>query len=522
MSVPGFYPHPVSGIDRRDTHISTVFLTGHWVYKLKKPVDFGFLDFRRLQDRRRFCEREVSLNRRLTRDIYHSVVSIHQTGENAFSLQPGGKIVEYAVRMKQLPEDACLQHRLRKNQVRPSQMKQLGKMLARFYEKTDRARSIDCYGQPTVIAYNMEENFRQLKPYVGDMLDREKWECIRQVSRSFFCDHQALFVRRIAEKRIRDGHGDLRTDHVYFHEGIQIIDCIEFNERFRYGDAALDLSFLHMDLEHMGFSELSRDFLNAYVAASDDLGMYALLDFYASYRAVVMVKIHCLRLQEAEEPEKEKIESEIQHYLNQAYQYAIRFSRPTLWLVCGLPASGKSHLSELLGRALSARVIASDRVRKENRPQEKETSVPFGQGQYRPGMRQYVYAEMFARAHDALKQGRSVILDATFSLRKWRDQARQVAGDLDTNVIVVECICPHDILRARLLQREGTSSASDARLMHFQDMAAAFEPLDEAAPDAHVRVDTAGSMQTAVIKTLSDGYACRCAQIERRLSRMEG
>jgi len=515
MTDPGFYPHDVVRIERVDTHISAVFLTGKWAYKLKKPVDFGFLDFTRLDDRRRFCECEVSLNRRLSHDIYRDVVDIFETPQKSFSMTTGGRIAEYAVKMRQLDPDDCLKNRLEQGRVHPDDMKALGEMLAAFYESSNRGPHVDRFGMPETIAYNMEENFEQIGPFVGSVIDREKWECICQVSRSFFKNHLDLFAGRMEAGRIRDGHGDMRTDHVYFDGGIQIIDCIEFNERFRYQDAALDLAFLHMDMEHLGHAELSRVFLSAYAEAAGDPEIYTLLDFYASYRAVIRLKVSCLRLPSANDREKAGIEADIRNYTEQAYQYALRFSRPTLWIVCGLPATGKSTLADLLQKALSATEIQSDRLRKEIQPADRDTVLPFGRGLYRREMRQYVYGRMFALAQDFLKHGRSVILDATFSRRKWRDAARQMAQDLDTNVVFVECVCDPRIIRSRLKMREQTSGISDARIEHLPDMLADFEDLKELDPEIHLRVSMDRTASKALVRTLSGGYARRCAQVRK-------
>jgi aminoglycoside phosphotransferase family enzyme/predicted kinase len=517
LADPAFYPHPVSHLQRRDTHISAVFLTGTWVYKLKKPVDFGFLNFRNLEDRRRFCELEVLLNQRLSQDIYHEVVKIFETRDRRFSLKKGGRIVEYAVKMTQLPDEVCLRELLKNDKIGPAHMKKLGQMLAAFYRKSSRNAQIDYYGQRDVIAFNMEESFGQLEPFAGDVLEREKWEFICQVSRSFLESRRHLFQRRIETGRIRDGHGDLRADHVYYYQGIQIIDCIEFNDRFRYGDVAADLAFLHMDMEHLGYGHWSRTFLAAYVDDAHDPELYSVLDFYAAYRAVVRLKVACLRWQEVGKAQQEALKDEARLYMDQAYRYAIEFSRPTLWVFCGLPATGKSCLAEGVAKALSIALFQSDRIRKENQHDFQEQVVPFGQGLYRPAMRQRVYARLLALAQDTLKQGRSVILDATYARRKWRDEARLLASDLDTNLIFVECLCRKETLRARLGKRQTAPGLSDARLQHFEQMFADFNPTTELAPDIHVTIHTDQPVRDASGEVLSEGYARKCAQVKALL-----
>jgi aminoglycoside phosphotransferase family enzyme/predicted kinase len=514
MEDPAFYPHPVLGIERRDTHISAVFLTGRWVYKLKKPVDFGFLDFRGLNDRHRFCEREVRLNQRLSRGVYEDVIGIFRREDGRFSFQASGRIVEYAVKMRQLPDDAGLNVRLKKGTISAYHMEALGKRLAEFYRGSQRNSEIDHYGSRDVIRFNMEENFRQLASFVGEMLDSERWEFLCQVSRSYFSHQGHLFERRVDTGRICDGHGDLRTDHIYFDDGIQIIDCIEFNDRFRYGDAVADLAFLQMDMDSSGHGALGRAVLAAYADEADDLEFYGLIDFYATYRAVVKLKTTWLRYAEVkDEAEREVLMGQARDYLDLAYRYALQFSRPTMWVFCGLPASGKSVLALALAEILSVPSFQSDRVRKESLSVSDQHVVPFGHGLYRPGMRHQVYLRLLSLAQEAVKKGSSVILDATFSHRKWRDAVRLLAADLDTNIIFVQCICREETIRQRLKDREKTSGLSDARLEHFSQMVDDFEPVVELPEEMYVAIDTDQPVRRALAALLSEGYARKCRQV---------
>lgn len=518
LFAPGFYPHAVTRLERRETHISVVFLTGKWAYKLKKPLNLGFLDFRGLESRRRFCELEISLNKRLSRGVYHSVVTIYQTPDGQLTFKKGGRIAEYAVKMKQLPEEASLGALLRSNRMKPRLIKKLGRMLADFYAMSRRNGDIDRFGQSDVIARNMNENFEQIVPFAGKLFSREKWEVICQVCRSFFDHRTALFENRIAAGKIRDGHGDLRTDHIYFYRGIQIIDCIEFNDRFRYGDIAADLAFLHMDLAHSGFPEWSRIFLDAYMDHADDLQVYALIDFYATYRAVVRLKVSCFGLSSAGATRQHAIKKEIRRYLDQAYQYAVMFSRPTLWVFCGLPATGKSSLAAQTAESLFSTLLISDLIRREQQSHMHPEIGSFGKGIYREEMRQLVYSQLFGEALEKLKGGSSVVLDATFSRRKWRDEARQLAADLDIDIVFVECRCSRRIIRTRLKERETAGGPSDARLRHLSAMIKNFEPPDELPPEIHLVINTCKPLKVCLIEILSGGYARKCLQVKKKLS----
>jgi aminoglycoside phosphotransferase family enzyme/predicted kinase len=519
MADPAFYPHAVTLVEYRETHISKVFLAGGWVYKLKKPVDFGFLDFRTLGARRHFCEREVLLNQRLAGGVYDKVVGICRDQTGRFFLD-GEAPLEFAVRMKRLPDGASLVELLKQGAVSQEEMRQLGCILADFYSKSAGSAAIDHYGDPEVIAFNMEENFQQVEPFVEEFLEPERWEFIREVSRAFFHDWGELFEDRVRKGCIRDGHGDLRAEHVYFSDGIQIIDCVEFNDRFRYGDVVSDLAFLHMDLGSLGRSDAGGQVISAYAEHSKDYQCYSLLDFYAAYRALVKVKVACLRSTEVEAPEaRVALKASTRDYLEQAYRYALQFSRPTLWVLCGLPATGKSALAERLSQILSLSLLQSDRIRKEgrNRLSPHEDDAAFGQGIYRVAMRQRVYAKMLAQAHEELKKGHSVVLDATFSQSKWRDAARQLAADLDTNLIVVECVCPGETLRERLQNRERSHNISDARLRHLSDMLTSFEPLIEIPGEALLRVHTDKPFEGSLLDLLAGGYARKCAQVKQVL-----
>ena len=363
----------------------------------------------------------------------------------------------------------------------------------------------------------MEENFQQVEPFATRCFPVERWEFIRQVSRAFLKNWRPLFERRIEEGRIHDGHGDLRPDHIYLLDPIQVIDCIEFNERFRYGDAASDLSFLHMELERLGQSRLSRTVLDAYVERAKDFDLYALIDFYAAYRAVVKVKVACLRWSELDNAGSRSIpQEEAGEYLTLAYRFALQFSRPTLWVCCGLPASGKSYLARALAGALSLVVVQSDRLRKEREgiAAAHPMVVGYDEGLYKRERRQFVYAAMLAVAQDELKHGRSVILDASFSRRRWREDARQLALDCDTNLIFVECVCDEASIRERLLRREHTAGASDARLQHLPEMIEEFEPVNELDGSEHLVVDTCLPFEQSLAHVFSAGYGRKCAQVQ--------
>jgi hypothetical protein len=522
MADPVFYPHPVSKLERLDTHISTVFLTGDLVYKLKKPVDFGFLDYTGLETRRRMCELEIGLNRRLSHDVYLGVVSISRAG-GAYRLGDDGEVVEYAVKMRQLPDELCLSNLIVGGKVRLDEMLRLGRLLAEFYAGVERDARIDCYGGREVIEVNTEENFRQLGPFVGNLLRKDRFDFVMEASRGFFRDCGGLFQRRIADGRICDAHGDLRAEHIYFLDRIQIIDCIEFNERFRYGDTAIDLAFLHMDVERLGGSDLSLAMLNGYIEFSDDYGIYTMLDFYSCYRAIVKMKISCLTTTELEEGARKSVmEGRAVQYLDLAFRYAVQFARPTLWVLCGLPGTGKSTCAVRLQEIFGITLIRSDDVRKELPEYHAHGGpAPFGTGVYRLDMRGLVYGRLLSIGQEELKNGRSVILDATFSRQKWREEAVRLAQDLDVNILFVECTCSQAAILDRLgHRRQGYEGQSDARPEHLPGFIAEFEKIHELCADLHIRIDTEGEIEANLRTILSSAYAKKRAQVERVIEQL--
>jgi aminoglycoside phosphotransferase family enzyme/predicted kinase len=523
MADPKFYPHPVSGPERRDSHISAVFLTGSLVYKLKKPFDFGFLDYTGLETRRRMCDREVFLNRRLSSGVYDSVVEVRRNGEQ-FHLGGDGDVVEYAVKMQQLPDGASLSNLLLGGGVRHEQMILLGRRLGVFYSLSERSPEIDRYGRAETIDFNTEENFRQLAPYVGVLFRQDPFDFIREASRGFFKDCRQLFQRRIEEGRIRDGHGDLRAEHVYLMDEIQIIDCIEFNDRFRYGDVAADLAFLHMDMERLGPPEHSLSVLAGYVEKSRDFGIFTVLDFYSCYRALVKLKVACLTWSELEKGSRGKeMETRAGQYLDLALRYAVQFSRRTIWVFCGLPGTGKSTLAAMVAETFGIALLRSDEVRKELPEYGSHSGpVPLDTGIYRRDLRGRAYARLLGLAQEELKKGRSVVLDATFSQRHWREEMVRLAEDLDTSVLFFECVASEKTMLARAgRRRTGEDDQSDARPEHIAGLQTQFEKITELRPELHAVIDTEHyAASESLEKILLQAYAMRRTQVERIIERL--
>jgi aminoglycoside phosphotransferase family enzyme len=323
---PKIYPDRPRKVEFIETHISLVFLTREYVYKVKKPVDFGFLDFTSLDKRKYFCEQEVKLNRRLSPDIYLGVAEI-TFERDRISFNGKGHVEEYAVQMKRIPEELLLDKLLAKGQVDREMMEALSKRLARFYASAETNEYIKSFAKPERVKQDTDENFEQTKKYINATVPRAIYEEIQKRTNEFFRTREKLFQRRIVSDRIRDCHGDLRLEHIFWGKEIAIFDCIEFNDRFRYTDVAADIGFLAMDLDYHGREDLSEHLIRTYIEKSGDQELSLILDFYKCYRAYVRGKVESFRLDDPHIPEAEKkgALNRAKKYFELAWRYALKF-----------------------------------------------------------------------------------------------------------------------------------------------------------------------------------------------------
>ena len=292
---PGAYPLPSKAVELMQTQMSFVFMTDDYVYKVKKPVNLGYLDYTTLEKRLFYCQKEVELNRRLCVDIYLGVVPITQD-ESGILVEGKGEIIEYAVKMRRLPQENLMNVLLKDSRVSTEMIASVAKKLVAFHQKAETNAEISRFGDLDTITQNTEENFTQTGGYIAKAISQERYQRIKNYTNNFIRGNAALFRKRIAEGRIRDCHGDLHAAHICFINGICIYDCIEFNDRFRYCDVASEIAFLAMDLDHYGRTDLSRSFVDAYVEGSQDKGLLKLLNFYKCYRAYVRGKVACFTL----------------------------------------------------------------------------------------------------------------------------------------------------------------------------------------------------------------------------------
>ena len=320
---PRAYPHKPPKIELVQTQMSFVFLAGEYVYKVKKPVNLGYLDYTTLEKRQYFCRQEVELNRRLCPDVYLAVVPVVEE-EGGFHVEGQGRAIEYAVKMRQLPRDRMMDVLLPRGQVTPEMVAGVAEKLVNFHQKAETNQRIAAFGGLDVIRHNCDENFAQTDKYIGLTILRAKYERIRGYTDDFMRSNALLFEKRVREGRIRDCHGDLHAAHVCFTDDICIYDCIEFNDRFRYCDVASELAFLAMDLDRYQQAGLSLYLVNTYVELSHDEELLKLLSFYKCYRAYVRGKVESFKLDDPLIPKSEKAKAleSARSYFQLAESYA--------------------------------------------------------------------------------------------------------------------------------------------------------------------------------------------------------
>ncbi len=309
------YEEKPDKIERIETHISIVFLTDKYAYKLKKPVNFGFLDYTSLEKRKYFCEREVELNKRMAEGIYEGVIFLGKEKGKIFFNR--GEPVEYLVKMRRIPENTLLSYRLEKNLVKGEDLYKVGEFLGDFHLKAEINEKISEFGKPEVFKINTDENFSQTEDFDEEVLKKKDFEFLKNKTEEFYKKYYDLMLKRVKEGKIRDSHGDIRLDHVtFFEDKIRIIDCIEFNERFRFGDILLDAVFLKMELDMIGKEKLGDFFIKGWLNQTKENfeEIKPLYYFYLSYRAYVRGKVTGFLLRDKNTREKGEIKEKTKKF----------------------------------------------------------------------------------------------------------------------------------------------------------------------------------------------------------------
>jgi len=497
---PDAYPHSTQDIRLVETHISYVFLTGEIVYKIKKPVTFSFVDYHTLEQRRHFCRREVALNRVLAPDVYQGVVTV-RSDKGHIHIGRRGRILEYAVQMRQILAEQFLSARIAAGRVAPEAIDMVAERLASFYQHARTGPQVSRWGTSQRLRENARENFAQMVGTGERYISAAKEQYIEAFTERFLQQAEALLRRRIAQGFVRDGHGDLRAEHVFYvgepqkPADIGVIDRLEFGARYRCGDVAADLAFLEMDLRAQGRPDLAERLIGAYVGISNDFDVLELLPYYGCYRAYVRGKVESLRAEAAVSGSAAQREAtaRARRFFNLAFAYAGGVDRPALVLVSGLMGTGKTALAHELARRSGAVVVSSDVLRKEQAqiaPSKRRLDA-YNSGLYTPERTAATYTAMLERARQLLADGTLVILDASFKRRRDRAAARRLAQEVGVPLLVIECVAPAAVVRERLEHRmeEGTS-ISDGRWELYAQQQADFEPITELEQTEHLVLET--------------------------------
>jgi hypothetical protein len=323
---PQAYPYKPQKIELIQTQMSFIFLTGDYVYKVKKPVNLGYLDYTTLEKRCFFCHQELQLNRRLCPEVYLVVVPITESCRLttvSYHFEGEGKVIEYAVKMRQLPQDRMMDVLLPKDQVTQEMVAKVAEKLVGFHQRAETNPKIATFGRLAVIRQNTDENFSQTERYIDVSICAEKYKQIKSYTNNFINSNRGLFDKRVKESKIKDCHGDLHAAHICFTDDICIYDCIEFNDRFRYSDVASELAFLAMDLDRYQRADLSKHLVSTYIELSHDKELLKLLNFYKCYRAYVRGKVESFKLHDPyiSEEEKTKVLAVAQRYFELAGSY---------------------------------------------------------------------------------------------------------------------------------------------------------------------------------------------------------
>lgn len=516
---PTGFPYSFEGpVELVQTHASAVLLAGERAYKLKKPNDFGFFNYSTPDLRRHFCSREAQMNRRLAPRVYLGVAPVLATADGGYrfgdALAPealpepgsaldGARVVDYAVVMVRLAEEDTLGAMVRADRADTALLNRIAAQVAAFHAAAQTNERISHFGSVEVITGNWTENFEQMRPFIGRALDQATFDQIERYVSDFLRLRAPLLGTRVREGRVRDGHGDLRLQHVYLTRGqegesqLAIVDCIEFNDRFHYEDVASEVAFLTMELDEVGRADLSRAFVDSYVTASGDMTLRELLPFYLCYRACVRGKVLAFQLDQSEVPERQREAAREQSsaLFELAARYAGGPAEPTLALLGGQMGTGKTTLAQSLSRELGWAVLSSDVTRKRlaGVPEGGLYPEEFGAGLYSAAWSERTYASLRAEATTALAEGRSVIVDASFARQADRWLLASAVEGTGARVIFLECRCPPEVALRRLDRRwqqrarEDSGSAanhveaSDGRPAIYAAQATAWQAFDDAA-----------------------------------------
>ena len=480
-------------IELLETHISYVLLTGTFAYKIKKTVDFGFLDFTTLAARRFFCEEELRLNRRLAPSLYLDVVPI--TGGIDSPIAGGsGPALEYAVKMREFPQDALASRLLAHGELGAADIDVLAAKVATFHGAIDVVAPDGAFGGPDEILAFARQNFTQMRPLLDTVAERDEIESLRVWTERAHAAHRDAFLERRERGFIRECHGDLHLGNIARVDGeLVIFDCIEFNDAMRWIDVMSEVAFTVMDLQGRSRADLAHRLLNAYLELTGDYAGLAVLPFYLAYRALVRAKIARLRAAQLDPgPANEALLAEYRGYMVLARSYA-QPTAPALIITCGLSGCGKTTISRALLETIGAVRVRSDIERKRLHGLTALDRSDAGSASelYAHAATVATYDRLRTVARDILVAGQIAIVDATFLLRAQREPFRALAAQLDIPFVILAFEAKEATLRERIAQRQAEGNdASDADLGLLESQIAAREPLADDEKEFAIAYDT--------------------------------
>lgn len=478
---PALYPHSVDGFRVIETHISWVILTGAYAYKMKKPVDFGFLNFTHLADRKHFCEEELRLNQRMAPDLYLRVVPITGAAD-APAIDGEGEPIEYLLQMREFPQTQLMAEVQARGELTDAHIDALAEQIAQFHLSIPQVPAGHPLNNADAIVAPMRQNFEQIRPLLNEKPDLQQLDALSDWTETSIARLRPLLVQRSQQGFIRECHGDLHLGNATIIDNkVVLFDCIEFNEPFRLIDIASDAAFLAMDLEDRGLKCQARRFLNGWLERTGDYAALELLSLYKAYRALVRAKVSLFRLhQEQDAVQRRVILRQYRSYANLAESYSAIPSR-FLAITHGVSAVGKSHVALRLVEALGAIRLRSDLERKRlyGEPTERH-DVAVNAGIYSAEATEATYERLHSLAEAALNAGFSVVIDATYLKQSQRQAAWQVAESTGVPFIILACEAPDAVIEQWLTQRQAEGGdPSDATMAVVKAQQASREPLSE-------------------------------------------
>jgi len=488
MMQPGFYPHPVQEpIQLIQTHISYVLLTGEYAYKVKKPMNFGFLNYSTLEARKHFCQEELRLNQRGADELYLEVLPITKNGEE-YLLGGTGEPVEYVLKMRQFPQDMLLINMFSQGKVDEKLMVELGRVVAQYHAKAAINDYIRGFGEVAQVRQAFDENYEQSEKYIGKAQTQNQFDETKAYTDKFFAEKESLFKNRMIGNFIRECHGDLYMQNIcLWHNKILLFDCIEFNEPFRFVDVMYDVAFAVMDFEARGRKDLGNIFLNTYLEQTGDWDGLQVYPLYLSRQAYVRAKVNSFLLDDPGVPTTVKEESAktAANYYRQAWEYT-KPRQGKLILMSGLSGAGKSTVAKQLARQLGAIHVRSDAVRKHlaGIPLEQKGGDEF----YTAEWHQKTYQRLLDLGLLLAAEGFTVILDAKYDRASFRGEAIAQAKSRQIPLQILHCTAPVEVLRQRLQQRTGDIADATADLLESQQ--ATTEPFTDTEKPYVTTIDT--------------------------------